>query len=246
MKKTKIYLIRHTETIGNIENRLVGIKDYPLSKQGKENLKILNTELENIKFDVAYCSLLNRTKATIEYLTYKNNIDIIQKKELDEMNFGIYDGWKWEDVNKVDPSVLIRQKQTGQICEIKGQETSEDVAKRMYKCILDICTKNKGKTILICSHGVAIEAFLRYITNRPWNKSKKKYCQYNMAINELEYSNQKFKILRLADIDYIKKVEKKINNYKKNAYKSHMINKILKVNLHNNDKNLIEKLKHKI
>ena len=41
----------------------------------------------------------------------------------------------------------------------------EETAKRMYNYIFKIVKENEGKTILISSHGVAIEAFLRKIEN---------------------------------------------------------------------------------
>ena len=34
--KTKLFVVRHTETIGNIEKRLTGRKDYELTERGKE------------------------------------------------------------------------------------------------------------------------------------------------------------------------------------------------------------------
>ena len=168
--KTIIYLIRHTQTVGNIEKRLTGRQDYVLTSEGIQYVKKLEKELENIKFDIAYCSSSDRTRKTIQGLANKNHIQIIQDENLCEMYFGIYDGWKWEDVNKVNPQIEIMHKKTNEIMEIEDQETTEQVATRMYQCILNIVKKNVGKTILICSHGVAIEAFLRKITGEPFTK----------------------------------------------------------------------------
>ncbi len=36
MSKTIIYIVRHTETIGNIEKRLTGRNDYELTDRGKQ------------------------------------------------------------------------------------------------------------------------------------------------------------------------------------------------------------------
>lgn len=85
----------------------------------------------------------------------------------------------------------------------EDQETMEHVADRMDKCIRDIVQANIGKTILISSHGVAIEAFLRKISGIPFSQEREKFCQYNVAINELEYENDKFKVIQLANIDYL-------------------------------------------
>ena len=81
----------------------------------------------------------------------------------------------------------------------------EETANRIYNYILKILKENEGKTILVSSHGVAIEAFLRKIENIKFRYEKEKFCQYNVAINELEYEDDKFKIIRLADIEYLKK-----------------------------------------
>ena len=71
--------------------------------------------------------------------------------------------------------------------------------------IAHLSKENQGKTILIGSHGVAIEAFLRKIVNLPFTYGREKFCQHNVAINELNFENDKFEIIRLADVDYLNK-----------------------------------------
>ena len=34
--KTRIFIVRHTETVGNIEKRLTGRQDYALTKKGEK------------------------------------------------------------------------------------------------------------------------------------------------------------------------------------------------------------------
>lgn len=205
MDKTKLYIIRHAETIGNIEHRLTGREDYELTKKGIETTKILSQELKNVNFDVAYSSTSDRTTKTIQKVADKNGLVIERLEDLCEMYFGVYDGEKWDDVNKINPSIKKRQNEINVIEGIENQETMTEVAERMYKCISDICERNIGKTILICSHGVAIEAFLRKIVGIPFSEQREKFCQHNTAINELEYDNGEFFIFRLADVDYITK-----------------------------------------
>ena len=132
-----------------------------------------------------------------------NNKAIIENEDLCEMYFGIYDGWKWEEVNEVNPKIRETQIVINKIEGIPEQESMVDVAERMYSCIENIASENKGKTILIASHGVAIEAFLRKIVEIPFSKERKKFCQHNTAINEIVYENGKFEILTLADMTHI-------------------------------------------
>lgn len=203
MKKTRIFIVRHTETVGNIEKRLTGRQDYEVTPRGEKLIQKLTTELSNIKFDKIYSSTSGRAIRTVENLAELNNLEIETKEDLCEMYFGKYDGWKWEDVNRIQPEIKQRQNEINEISGIEDQETMKHVADRMDKCIRNIVQANIGKTILISSHGVAIEAFLRKISGIPFNQEREKFCQYNVAINELEYENDKFKIIQLANIDYL-------------------------------------------
>ena len=196
MKRTRIFIVRHTETVGNIEKRLTGRQDYEVTPRGEKLIQKLTTELSNIKFDKIYSSTSERAIKTVENLAKLNNLEIETKEDLCEMYFGKYDGWKWEDVNRIQPEIKQRQNEINEISGIEGQET-------MDKCIRNIAQANIGKTILISSHGVAIEAFLRKISGIPFSQEREKFCQYNVAINELEYENDKFKIIQLANIDYL-------------------------------------------
>lgn len=203
MIKTRIFIVRHTETIGNIEKRLTGRQDYEVTPRGEKLIQKLTTELSNIKFEKIYSSTSGRAIKTVENLAKLNNLEIETKEDLCEMYFGKYDGWKWEDVNRIQPEIKQRQNEINEISGIEDQETMKHVADRMDKCIRDIVQANIGKTILISSHGVAIEAFLRKISGIPFSQEREKFCQYNVAINELEYENDKFKIIQLANIDYL-------------------------------------------
>lgn len=201
--KTKLYIVRHAETEGNIEKRLTGRKDYNLTEKGEKSAEKLAQRLSDVKFDALFSSSSNRTKKTIEPIAKQNNLPIVQLDDLCEMYFGDYDGWKWEDVNKINPEIKHRQIEINEISGIPNQESMEETAERMYKCVKKICDENEGKTILICSHGIAIEAFIRKITQIPFNKEREKYSQRNVALNVLTYNNEQFTIDILADTSFL-------------------------------------------
>lgn len=202
---TDIYLIRHAQSTGNIEKRLTGRVDYPLTNEGNRQVEKLTDSLKNIHFDVAYSSPLNRAVETIKPLTELNNININVEDTLSEMYFGIYDGSTWEEVNKIDWTISNTREQINEIVGIPNQETTEQVKHRMYDAVSKIVDKNKGKTILISSHGVAIEAFLREITGEPFIEKKQEYSQKNTSVNVIQYDDikEKFKIKRLNDIKHL-------------------------------------------
>ena len=203
--KTKIYLIRHTQVVGNIENRFTGRIDSDVTQKGKEYIDELTERLKGVKFDKAYSSSTPRTRKTIQKLADMNHLTIEESQNLCEMDFGDYDGKRWEEIDEINPEVRRIRDMKNELTHIPHQETMEHVASRMYKEITDISKKDDGKTILICSHGVAIEAFLRKITGDPFAVKREEYGQRNTTINVLEYDDTKnsFDILILNDYSHI-------------------------------------------
>lgn len=82
----KLIIVRHGESIWNLENKFTGWTDVPLSENGKKEAinagKILKKH--NFKFDIAFTSVLKRANDTLYYIL----------KELDEENIPIYYSYK--------------------------------------------------------------------------------------------------------------------------------------------------------
>lgn len=203
---TKIYIVRHTQTVGNVEKRLTGRKDYEVTEEGKKYIELLTERLKNTKFDKIYSSISGRAIKTVEPIAKLNHLSIETSEDLCEMNFGKYDGMKWEEVNKINPKIHEDHVKTNEIKGIEGQETSKEVAIRMDHYIRSKAKENEGKTILISSHGVAIEAFLRNITGESFTEKREEYSQKNTSLNIVEYDTEKdkFQLVLRNDIEHLK------------------------------------------
>lgn len=204
--KTKIYLVRHTQTTGNVEKRLTGRSDYEVTEEGQKYIEKLTNRLKDVKFDKAYSSTSGRAVKTIEPLAKLQGLEIEKTDELCEMYFGIYDGWKWEDVNRVNPKIKQTQDEINEIAGIPEQESTEDVANRVYKFIRAVAIDNQGKVILMSSHGVAIEAFIRKVKHERFIDNKEANSQKNTAVNIVEYDSErdKFEVVLLNDLSHLK------------------------------------------
>lgn len=82
----KLVLVRHGQSIWNLENRFTGWTDVELSEKGIEEAKEAGKLLKknNYSFDVAYTSCLKRANDTLNYIL----------KELDEEDIKINYSWK--------------------------------------------------------------------------------------------------------------------------------------------------------
>ena len=59
-----IYLVRHGETQGNLDDKAQGHLDVPLTETGRLQAKAVGKRLSDIEFDAVYCSDLERALDT--------------------------------------------------------------------------------------------------------------------------------------------------------------------------------------
>ena len=101
----KLVIIRHGQSIWNLENKFTGWTDVDLSENGikeaKEAGKILKSK--NYKFDVAYTSLLKRAQDTLKYILEEldeTNIEIKESYKLNERHYGALQGLNKDETRK--------------------------------------------------------------------------------------------------------------------------------------------------
>ena len=93
----KLVLVRHGQSIWNLENRFTGWTDVGLSEKGiaeaKEAGKVLKEK--GFHFDIAYTSVLQRAISTLDYILKEmgeENIEIKKSWHLNERHYGALQG----------------------------------------------------------------------------------------------------------------------------------------------------------
>lgn len=167
---TIIYLTRHGETEWNIEKRLQGRGDSPLTKDGIQRAKELRDRIKNIDIDVIYSSPIKRALNTANILRGNKNIDIVTDDRLMEMCFGDYEGKKIDIIQKENPNWDIKLIMQGnvEICSPNGENLKE-VRERISKLMNKIIAENIGKSILIVTHGITLKALMYYFKDKDVN-----------------------------------------------------------------------------
>lgn len=97
----KIYLVRHAQTEANVEGIVVGISDSPLTAKGEEQVAQLASKFASRDFDKIYSSPLKRTKIlahAIQTAKADPSIQIVEKPELIEIDFGDHEGMRYADI----------------------------------------------------------------------------------------------------------------------------------------------------
>lgn len=154
----KLILIRHGETVMNFEKRFFGKLDYPLNQNGINQAEEARKKISNLSYDNIYTSSLKRAKQTAEICNFLN-LPLNICKDLEEIDFGIYEGLTYKEIcNKFYSEEEKRKKDWENYNHITG-ESPKDLYLRVKK-FLD--TLDFSKNNLIVSHWGVINIILTH------------------------------------------------------------------------------------
>ena len=125
----KLVLVRHGQSMWNLENRFTGWTDVELSEQGikeaKEAGKVLKEK--GFNFDVAYTSVLKRANDTLKYILEElgeKNIPVKRSWRLNERHYGALQGLNKDETKEKygAEQVLLWRRST----DVRPPELSKD------------------------------------------------------------------------------------------------------------------------
>ncbi len=154
---TEVYLVRHCRPDYLSEKR-VGERNMPLSKIGLEQRRYLTKKLLTMKFDKIYASELVRAQETALAYATKKKKEIILDKRLNEI-----DWTHWFKIKYFNMSEKNREKKLKHHKMLDRQLDKMQVNAR--RALADICKQNKGKKVILFSHGNFIKALVTGILN---------------------------------------------------------------------------------
>lgn len=115
----KLVLVRHGQSMWNLENKFIGWTDVELSKQGIAEAKEAGRFLKRLgfRFDLAYTSVLKRAEDTLDYILKEmeqEDIEIKRSWKLNERHYGALQGLNKDETKKKygEEQVLLWRRST--------------------------------------------------------------------------------------------------------------------------------------
>ena len=193
---TTLYIIRHGESRGNLENRFVGRSDWELTDRGHEQAKLLGEYMKDVDIDAVYSSDLIRAIDTAKPFAEAKGIEIIQRKNLREIDGGDWEEVLFEDIAKSYPEEFGMWKTDFINAVTIGGETTRELAVRVYKEIENIAQENGGGAVAVVFHATAIKAFLELAGDKDgWVP--------NASVTTVTYENGRFRIIKKGYVDFL-------------------------------------------
>jgi len=156
-KQSKLVLIRHGQSLWNLENRFTGWVDVPLTERGQEEARAAAAQIQDLRFQVAYTSVLKRAEDTLAIVlkSLGQTPPIIRDQALNERHYGDLQGLdKAATAARYGEEQVHIWRRSYDVAPPNG-ESLADTAKRTLpffeRAILgDV---KQGKNVLVVAHG---------------------------------------------------------------------------------------------
>jgi len=157
---TTFYLLRHGETLFNVQGKTQGWCDSPLTDRGIQQARLTGLEYakRGIKLDHAFSSTSERCCDTLELMTeaaYGTPMPYERLKGLKELNFGAYEG--------KDQFLENHEGDFNHFYVQFGGEDFDEACTRLQNTLVSLAESHPGEHIVCCSHGgIAIQFYMRW------------------------------------------------------------------------------------
>jgi broad specificity phosphatase PhoE len=190
----KIYLIKHGETTGDLEDRYGGEYDDSLSEKGKEQAKKLASKIKNKSIKIIFSSPKKRAIETAEKVSEATGVDVIILENLRERNqYAILSGLTKAEALEQYPEEVQKLDAHAYKTLVSDSENYDKFAERV-KDVFDKILSETDEDIAIITHSGPIKVLFReYFKFGEFEKLG------DSAIIEIEKNNEEFKLVSMDE-----------------------------------------------
>ncbi len=198
---TTLLLVRHGESEANRRDIFAGHLDVDLQNKGlKQAEKTAEYIKENYNISKVYASDLKRAYKTGKCIADFCGVEIIEDKNLREINAGEWDGLTFDELKKMYRTEFEKWCTDIGNAGCNGGETTVELAERILSEITKLAEENDGKTIVIATHATPVRSMQCICEGRALSEMKDIPWASNASVTEIRYDKGVWELVR-AGID---------------------------------------------
>lgn len=201
--KTRIFLIRHGETLWNRDQLCQGFTDVELSETGIEQAHRLGRYLAKlISLSAVYASDLARAKKTGQIIAEKQLLTVQTDHRLRELNQGELEGKNLMRMLEEHPALLEKWMNAPKEVTMPGGESLPQLQERAWQAFSQIVQRHEGDHLAIVAHNLCNVTILAKLLGIDLNHFRV-LKQHSAALNEIELGPRGPVIIRLNDTHFL-------------------------------------------
>ncbi len=200
---TKLIIVRHGQSEGNLLHRFAGQTDVPLTELGKKQAEKVTEYLKDEQIDLVISSDLKRAYDTVAPSAEIRGITVITNKNLREINVGKWEYLTYDEIDRHYGEQWRLWKENMSKCEPEGGESLADMKKRIVNEINKIALKNDGKTVLIGTHATPIRIMETVWRHMPFEAIRDLEWVKNASVTRVNYNpDGTFELISFGRYDF--------------------------------------------
>lgn len=186
----RFIIVRHGYSEANKAKRFAGQSDVPLDAVGVAQAQSTSKYiLDAYKVDAIYSSDLSRAYETVRPLSEALGMDVIRRRDLREVDVGVWQGMRIEDVKTEFTESFAAYKANPGLYRFEGGESYVEACARAEKAFAEIAKDNDGKTVVIGTHGGIVRAIRTVWNGIPPEQMKDIPHVPNASVTVAEYED---------------------------------------------------------
>ena len=163
-------IVRHGQSVYNLENRFTGWVDVDLSGHGREEAKLAGNKLCNYHFDDVFVSTMKRAKETyniMKKVMHLDDVPVAYSDALKERGYGDLKGLNKAEVAEKFGAEQVNVWRRSFSTPPPGGESLEQCQQRVmayYTASIQPCLQ-QNKNVLIVAHGNSLRALMMKLEN---------------------------------------------------------------------------------
>ncbi|QNU24878.1 histidine phosphatase family protein [Geobacillus zalihae] len=204
---TTLYLTRHGETKWNVEKRMQGWQDSPLTEKGRQDAMRLGKRLEAVELAAIYTSTSGRALETAELVRGGRLIPIYQDERLREIRLGDWEGKTHDEIRQMDPTGFDHFWNAPHLYAPRRGERFCDVQQRALEAVRRIIERHEGETVLIVTHGVVLKTLVTAFKGAPLEQLWAPPYMYGTSVTIVETDGKGFCVVVEGDASHVEEVK---------------------------------------
>ena len=199
---TRIIAIRHGETSWNVDTRIQGHLDIPLSANGRWQAERLAEALRDEPITAIYASDLTRAWETAQFVGQVQGLPVIKEIGLRERDFGDFEGKTFAEIEVLLPDQSMRWRKRDPDFYPAGGESLVMLRTRVLEAAERLAAQHPGEQIALVCHGGVMDVLYRAAT-RLDIQAPRTWTLGNAAINRLLWTPEGFTLVGWADTQHL-------------------------------------------
>ena len=200
---TKIYLVRHCQSMGNLDGRFQGRFDADISPEGAKQLELLALRFRNEALDRVYSSPLLRARKTAGAVAKYHHLDVIDDPGFLEIDVGEMENLRLVEVAQRYPEVARCWDEAPHLCVFPAGETMAQVYERVNAALDRLVEENPGKTIAVATHGGALRTIFARVNYGDLAGIQKSEVFGNTSVSLLAAENGRLRWEYVNDLSHL-------------------------------------------